>query len=124
VGGEVLLEDEGLVVVEGGEVLVVEALVVLVGRVLRGEGGTEMAASIWCSMRKAPCRSRHWKASSSTQSFNCWMFFTADFSSAFTSPQGGASTGSRLKVRRPSEEDASFGLERAYLGRREGFIQY
>lgn len=43
--GRVLLEDEGLVAVEGGKVQVVEAFVVLIGTVLRGEGSTEMAAS-------------------------------------------------------------------------------
>jgi hypothetical protein len=52
------------------------------------------------------------------------MFLTAVFSYAFTSTEGGASTGSRLKVLLPSEEVASLGLEVDYLGRREDCIQY
>jgi len=122
VGRKLLFEDECLIVVKNGLMHVVKPLVGLVGAVLHGMNCTEMAASIWCSTLSAPCRSLLRKASSRTLSLSCWMFFNAAFNSAFTS--GGEKTGRRLKVRLPSEEAASLGLEIDYLGRREEFIQY
>lgn len=54
VWGGVLLEDEGFIVVEGGQMQVVETFVVFIGTVLCREGSTEIAASTWCRTLNAP----------------------------------------------------------------------